>query len=555
MSKVIIIHPGSLYLRIGKSSEANPEVILNCIARRRKNGGKVHYDQILPVSEPIDDSLNKELTEARLNVSHSLQNCLQSDGRKRIGTPSQQLAMFNKRVQPEIVTNQPQHTWLKPKEKIPYVVGADVLRLDPNSKLWNLHFPIRRGEFNLHDGVNGSMFSCLEDLRTIWEYAIENYLEVDLKDLKDYKAILIIPDIYHRKRVKEMVALLFRMGFSASLLIQENVAATFGSGLSYACVVDIGDQKISVSCVEDAVSHQNTRVSLKFGGGDVTQCFFWLLQKVSFPYKECNPKIIQDAVLLNHLKETSCHLNMNICGSQEKSFVINRPDQTPSRYVLQVADELLIAPLSIFYTDLLKLTLGNTSRENIVQIQKTLGQDIDSEDCFNAEFLRESGRRGNAGYTKDQAESFINANDTNNEVDEDIVVDDADKDSKFNDFQMSNDQIIGLDTAIIQSIEHLANEELKKKMYNCILLVGGGSKTPGLNFWLQNKIQQTIPQNYRADNQDFVLTSKEADAGNISWRGAAVLSNLEASEELWISKEDFECYGVRVVREKAPFIW
>lgn len=45
------------------------------------------------------------------------------------------------------------------------------------------------------------------------------------------------------------------------------MAATFGSGLSYACVVDIGDQKTSVSCVEDGICHFNTRViilSLQF---------------------------------------------------------------------------------------------------------------------------------------------------------------------------------------------------------------------------------------------------------------------------------------------------
>lgn len=401
------------------------------------------------------------------------------------------------------------------------------------------------------------MFACLEDMRTIWEYAIETYLEVDLKDLKEYKAILIIPDIYHRKPVKEMVALLFRMGFSATLLIQENVAATFGTGLSYACVVDVGDQKISISCIEDAISHPNTRVSLKFGGGDTTLCFYWLLQNVSFPYKDFNPRNIQDAVLLTHLKENACHLDLNICGSQEKSFVINRPEQTPLRYVLQVADELMIAPLSLFYTDLLKLTLGKTGREKIVQIQRTLGQDFDPEDCFNAEFLRESGRRGNAGYAKDQTESFFNSNDTTNEVEEEIVVDDAEKDLKFNDFETLNGQIIGLDTAILQSIEHLPNDELKKKMFNCILLIGGASKTPGLNVWLQNKIIQAMPQCYRADNrdQDIVITPKDADPENISWRGAAVLSNLEASEELWISREDFELFGVRIIREKAPFIW
>lgn len=40
---------------------------------------------------------------------------------------------------------------------------------------------------------------------------------------------------------------------------QESVCATFGSGLSSTCVVDVGDQKTSVCCVEDGVSHRNTR--------------------------------------------------------------------------------------------------------------------------------------------------------------------------------------------------------------------------------------------------------------------------------------------------------
>jgi actin-related protein 8 len=39
----------------------------------------------------------------------------------------------------------------------------------------------------------------------------------------------------------------------------ESVCATFGAGVSSACVVDIGDQKVSVSCVEDGNSTKNTR--------------------------------------------------------------------------------------------------------------------------------------------------------------------------------------------------------------------------------------------------------------------------------------------------------
>ena len=37
------------------------------------------------------------------------------------------------------------------------------------------------------------------------------------------------------------------------------MCATFGAGVSSACVVDVGDQKTSVSCVEDGLSLKNTR--------------------------------------------------------------------------------------------------------------------------------------------------------------------------------------------------------------------------------------------------------------------------------------------------------
>jgi len=46
------------------------------------------------------------------------------------------------------------------------------------------------------------------------------------------------------------------------VILQDHVAATFGAGLGYACVVDVGDQKTSVSCVEDGISHRNTRVTM-----------------------------------------------------------------------------------------------------------------------------------------------------------------------------------------------------------------------------------------------------------------------------------------------------
>lgn len=41
--------------------------------------------------------------------------------------------------------------------------------------------------------------------------------------------------------------------------------------VGYACVVDMGDQKTSISCVEDGISHPETRIHLDYGGADITQ--------------------------------------------------------------------------------------------------------------------------------------------------------------------------------------------------------------------------------------------------------------------------------------------
>lgn len=45
---IIIIHPGSLNLRMGRASDVNPHRILNAIARRRKPNGKIYRDTALP---------------------------------------------------------------------------------------------------------------------------------------------------------------------------------------------------------------------------------------------------------------------------------------------------------------------------------------------------------------------------------------------------------------------------------------------------------------------------------------------------------------------------
>ena len=52
---------------------------------------------------------------------------------------------------------------------------------------------MRQGAFNLHQYPGGTPTAVLQDLETIWSYAIQNFLGIPLKDLKvNIKKTLIL---------------------------------------------------------------------------------------------------------------------------------------------------------------------------------------------------------------------------------------------------------------------------------------------------------------------------------------------------------------------------
>ena len=58
-----------------------------------------------------------------------------------------------------------------------------VLYVNP-SEDFNIHFPFRRGDINVHSGVGGSLTAALADIEQIWGDCIENLLEIPKSDLK-----------------------------------------------------------------------------------------------------------------------------------------------------------------------------------------------------------------------------------------------------------------------------------------------------------------------------------------------------------------------------------
>ena len=119
---------------------------------------------------------------------------------------------------------------------------------------------MRKGQLNLHDGPCGSLKSVLSDLEMLWALAIQNVLDIPMKDFRHYKVVLVVPAMFNKLHIKEMMnVLLCELGFNSAIVQQEAVSATFGSGLISACVVDVGDQKTTICCIEDGLIIPSSR--------------------------------------------------------------------------------------------------------------------------------------------------------------------------------------------------------------------------------------------------------------------------------------------------------
>ena len=115
--------------------------------------------------------------------------------------------------------------------KTEFIIGDDVIKIHPNDS-YNVHFPYKNGDINLHPEVGGSQSAVLSDLNLIWKEAIRTRLDIDPNDLENFRVVLVIPALYKRSLIKHYMTLLLQdMGFGHAFVIQDHVAATFGAGL------------------------------------------------------------------------------------------------------------------------------------------------------------------------------------------------------------------------------------------------------------------------------------------------------------------------------------
>ncbi|BGP17439.1 hypothetical protein JCM10213_003278 [Rhodosporidiobolus nylandii] len=490
-------------------------------------------------------------------------------------------------------------------------VGNQAVRLpDPAASGYTLKHPYDRGGFNM--AGYSSAQELLGDVETILVGVMEKELGIRRAELKDYSAILLIPDLYDATYVREMTDLLLKtIGFKQLCLQQESLCATFGAGVSSACVIDIGARTSSITCVEEGLVLPESRMVLDFGGDDITSFLHTLLMRQNFPYKEADLARWYDWIVIEDLKERLVVLSEGDISLNLYDFYVRHPGLATRKYSMRVYEDCILAPYALFAPRVIDFESKRIEQPSLWSKEVDDNIEFGAGGVTNA--MRNSTRFLHAppagaslalptSLTAPGAEpSWHSGSPAPPSASATPVVDDpssaafsslpsalppsalpalpgfgaagpspspappapaaattpalhqppANIDVKYEASKLP------LDVAVVESILAAgpAEERMKKVAAN-LIIVGGTGGIHNIGFAVESRIAPALIARapFLAGIPSYVPCPREIEPENLAWKGISALAKLDCSNDLWVRREEWEMLGMRAVRERG-FYW
>ncbi|KAG5422067.1 ARP8 [Candida metapsilosis] len=604
---VIVLQPGSAYIRIGRATDAVPRVIPNVIAVKTTQTSS--EPETLPHRHVDGEKviIDEDFEQQRLAASKDFRARMRYYKRRILPNSRETVANYNKKQEPEDIAdhNDPnKKEWISPDSTHTYYTGEDALalKLEPG---WKLRYPMINSNFNEYCPDYKSRQDLLGDLVHIIEEALQ---KMEISNLANLKIMLVIPDLYDKAYVETWCDLLLRfIGFGKIGILQEAVAATFGAGASTACIVDVGAHTTKISCVDEGMIINDSRALLNYGGDNITETFVKLMLENWFPYRDINVVDSYDWQLAQSLKENFITFQDADIAVQLYNFYKRNPFKQTEKFEFKVFDEVMLAPMGLFFPGLFQTT--NSPSLN----SSTQPQNLTLKHLFPPALDQYTGVPNNP-VSKSQTMLKTGLNYCDMDEQQLLMKLAEGDDGEVDDDGPLSD--VPLEKAIVESITNaaLACGDLTKmkKFYDNILVVGGGlSKISGydliltdrLNIWRPrvlstssfesiidyikktlneaiNQAKQAVAASedpnqevevelspdlldlYHIDqlvNQGSVLpitilpTPREFDPSMLTWKGGSVYSRLKVVNEMWINQKDWDLLGSRSLYYKSIF--
>ncbi|EEH38989.2 hypothetical protein PAAG_01451 [Paracoccidioides lutzii Pb01] len=622
-SKIIVMHVGSQNLRIGLASDALPKTTPMVIARKsHENEAEEDGGEPRPKRLKLDDGrlmepdkmFGPEFSSQYTTMCAELRAHMRANKRRTLPNSKEMVINYNRRTVPETISehNDPMRIeWTEvpsdPKQAPEYLTGEAALRIpDYSNPRYKLFWPIRHGRLNEKDYDNKTLLFL--DIALILEEAMKCQLNlIRKKDWGQYSCVFIIPDLYERAYVTQILEMLMReFGFARVCFVQESLAGTFGAGYTSACVVDIGAQKTSICCVEEGMCIESSRVNLKYGGTDVTETFIKMMLFDHFPYEEINLNRRYDFLLAEELKRNFCMMNESNVSVQVSEFHLRASGQDTRKYTFKAYDEVILAPMGLFQPEIFDVSQKLKGRRKLISRSYDLydGQPNDPTSAAQSEILMaiapssppNSNNSNNNGTGNSQpnladVQSTPSRSQTLNAIsrlqDQDPTPRSSVAGSPAPDaigtpqqggpgtpapvFQApapsttprrptveERDDILPifpLDNAIFTAIGGVARVEERKftDFLGGVLVIGGGSLISGFHSFLEERMHIRRPE--LASAVMVGTPPRELDPQVVVWKGASVFAKLDATNDSWIGRLEYDRLGSRIMTYKCMWAW
>jgi actin-related protein 8 len=342
------------------------------------------------------------------------------------------------------------------------------------------------------------------------------------------------------------------------LIHKESVCAVFGAGASDACVVDLGETKTTLSVVEDGECV--SRSELPYGGIHISKTLLWLLKQCNFPLSDSvSFDNLADQQNLERIRNEYCHLEEANEIFQQVDFIHNK-----QIYMMDIGDPLLLAPLAYFYPKLFgrECKLPETEQDPYAEIEN---DNFWTEECLKAlheQSLEPPSKKARLGKNKKKATGNKKGKKTTKKLNENkeeaVATEEANKATKG-----KLKTALALHRAIVRLIKSsemdVESKTSKKKTISInILLIGGLSHIKGFKTALEKRLIEHYNNKNESKQVKFTILTNDRDRNMdvrfLSWNGGLILSRVEASKKLWITKKDYLIYREHVIDEKCAFV-
>ncbi|CDK29491.1 unnamed protein product [Kuraishia capsulata CBS 1993] len=586
-SQTIVLHPGSSTIRVGLASDVDPHLVPNLIAYQKKSETSQTFERD-PKREVVNGDItvdDPDFTKTGKIITSNFKERMKYYKRRILPNSQDTCYNFNKRQQPEII---PEHNdvhridYTNPDAK--FIVGEEVLKLKDESN-WVIRSPFDSGKFHDLSSFYSSFQEILADVENMLSSIITDILEIDPKKISNYNCVLVIPNLFDKTYVETMCFLLLNsLKIGNISVIQEGISATFGSGISSGCIVDIGAATTKICCVDEGMILPNSQVELSYGGNDITRALVKMLLNNQFPYGDIDLNDLSDWNLANELKEKYSTFQDADIAVQMYGFVSRKANQPSKKYEYKLFEELMIPAMGLFYPDFFK---DGSDQRRVLGKKSSAQKEVDVLNSSRVLPKHSDYVSGTYDNPVSKLQQFEQLGKLITLMEDDAVLKTL-KNIDDENFQVSDDasdeklNYTPLDLAIIESITCASfnDKNRMKRLYESVLLVGGSSLFNGLDLILIDRIHiwrskllssnllddivkqyedevtpavQNMLINSTAVPIEILSSSKEVNPSSMIWKGGCVYSRLKIINELWISLDDWDMLGSRCLNQTCLF--